>query len=94
MAKSTRITMEIESLVVLRGRPSLQAWCPQCGEETEMIPLNAVGVVSNLLPAEVQDWIESSELHHTVAPDGSALICLNSLLRRVRRATGADPPLI
>ena len=48
MAKRTRITIETDSLLVLRGRKSLWAWCPQCGAEAEMIPLNDVGLISNL----------------------------------------------
>ncbi len=52
----TRVTIETDSLLVLRGRKSLRIWCPQCGAEAEMIPLNDVGVVSNLPPAEVQAW--------------------------------------
>ena len=85
MAKRTRITIETDSLLVLRGRKSLRAWCPQCGAEAEMIPLHDVGVVSNLPPAEVQAWMESPDLHHTKAADGAPLLCLNSMLKRVHR---------
>jgi hypothetical protein len=55
-----------------------------------MIPLNNVGVVSNLPPPEVQAWMDSSHLHHTTAADGAPLICLNSMLKRVPKATTAD----
>ncbi len=90
MAKHTRITIKTDSLLVLRGRKSLRAWCPQCGAEAEMISLDDVGVVSNLPPAEVQAWIESADLHHTKTPEGTALICLNSMLKRVRRTTQGE----
>ena len=93
MAKRTRITIETDSLLVLRGRKSLWAWCPQCGAEAEMIPLNDVGVVSNLAPAEVQAWMESPDLHCRKMADGAALICLNSMLKRVRRTTEGEPAL-
>ena len=85
MAKRTRITIETESLLILRGRKSLRAWCPQCGVEAEMIPLDDVGVVSNQSPAEGQARAESPDLHHTKTADGTRLICLNSMLKRVRR---------
>lgn len=65
MAKRTRITIEADSLLILRGRSSLWAWYPQCGAEAEMILLNNVGVVSNLPPAEVQifpHWSSSTPL--------------------------------
>lgn len=91
MAKRTKITIETDSLLVLRGRVPLRAWCPQCGAEAEMIPLDDAGVVSNLLPAEVHAWMESPDLHHTKAIDGTALICLNSMLKRVRRTRAGEP---
>ena len=93
MAKRTRITIKTDSLLVLRGRKSVRAWCPQCATEAEMIPLNDVGVVSNLPSEEVQAWMESPDLHHTKTADGTALICLNSMLKRVRRTRGGEPPL-
>jgi hypothetical protein len=85
MAKRTTITVETDSLLVLRGRMLLRAWCSECGAESEMIPLNEVGVISNLTPPEVEAWIQSEDLHHTMAADGCPLICLNSMLKRVHK---------
>lgn len=89
MAKQTKITIETESLLVLRGRTLLRAWCQQCGADTEMIPLEGVGVISNLPSPEVEAWIESDELHRSQASDGGTLICLNSLLKRVQKSKTA-----
>ena len=86
MAKRTKITIETDSLLVLRDRRSLRAWCPQCGLKSEMIPLNEVGVISNLPPREIEAWLESEELHHTSTADGAPLICLNSMLKRFRKS--------
>jgi hypothetical protein len=85
MAKQTKVTIETDSLLVLQGRSSLRAWCPQCGTEGEMIPLEGIGVISNLEPREVEAWIESEALHHSRAADGAPLICLNSMLKRVQK---------
>ena len=85
MAKRTILTIETDSLLVLRERKSLRAWCPQCGAEAEMIPLDDIGVISNLSPAEVQAWMESPDLHHMKTANWNAVICLNSMLMRVRR---------
>ena len=90
MAKRTRITIETDSLLVLRGRNPLRAWCSQCGADAEMIPLNDVVMVSNLPLAEVQEWMESPDLHHAKSADGSDLICLNSMLKRVHRTSVGD----
>lgn len=89
MAKQVKITIETDSLVVLRGRIPLRARCPQCEAEAEMIPLDDLGVVSNLPLKEVQAWLEAESLHHATAADGALMICLNSMLKRVQKAKTA-----
>lgn len=81
MPKRTKITLETESLLIRRGRMPLQAWCPGCGSDVEMIRLYDLGVISNLPPTEVQAWLESEDLHHSLGADGTPLICLNSMLK-------------
>ncbi|HTZ97462.1 MAG TPA: hypothetical protein VMB18_13765 [Terriglobales bacterium] len=90
MAKHTKITIETDSMLVLRGRRALRAWCPQCAAEGEMIPLGGIGVISNLSPAEVEIWLESEAIHHSQATDGTSMICLNSLLKRVQKPKAAS----
>ena len=89
MAKQTTITVETDSLLILRARKPLRAWCPQCSAEEEMISLDDLGVVSNLPPADVRAWLESDDLHHTTGDDGAYMICLNSMLRRVHKGKTA-----
>ena len=86
MTRQTKITIETDSLLVLRGRSSLRAWCSKCGSEVEMIPLDGGGLISNLPPPEVEAWIQSEDLHHSRAADGAPLICLNSMIKRVYKA--------
>jgi hypothetical protein len=87
MAKQTKITIETDSLLILRGRSSVRAWCPGCAAQVEMIALEDMGVISNLERPELEEWLNSGELHRLQATDGSALTCLNSLLARVQRTT-------
>jgi len=89
MAKETKITIETESILILRGRSPLLAWCRDCGDEVEMIPLDGVGVISNLASPEVEVWMQSEDLHHTVTADGASLICLNSMLKRIQKSKTA-----
>lgn len=86
MAKQVKITIETDSLLVLRGRIPLRAFCPECGTEADMIPLDDLGVVSNLPLEEVQSWLESESLHHITAANGAPMICLNSMLKRTQKA--------
>jgi len=84
MAKETKITIETDSLLILQGRSSVRAWCPHCGTEGEMIALEDTGVISNLERAALAEWLNSSKLHRLPGANGSTLICLNSLLARVK----------
>lgn len=52
-----------------------------------MIPFNDVGIVSNLPLAEVKAWMQAEDLHYTLAANGSPLVCLNSMLKRLRKPT-------
>ena len=85
MAKRTMITIETDSLLVMRGTVSLRGWCPECAAEGEVIPFDGIGVISNLTPSEVQAWLECEAIHRFQAPDGTRLICLTSLLKRVQK---------
>ena len=58
MAKLTKITIESDSLLILRGQSSRRSWCPQCAADAEMIALENIGVISNLPSAEVQAWLQ------------------------------------
>lgn len=83
MAKRTILTTETESLLVVRGDGAPRSWCPQCAAQTEMIALTDLGVVTNLDRAGTEEWLNSGDLHRSVASDGSLVICLNSLVAHV-----------
>jgi len=85
MAKQTKITIETDSLLILRGRSSGRAWCPLCAAEGEMIALEEVGLISNLERSALEEWLNSRNLHRLQSADGSTLICLNSLLTRLQK---------
>jgi hypothetical protein len=84
MAKQTKITIKTDSLLLLRGGSSTRAHCPLCNGESEMIALESLQVISNLDRPALEEWINSGELHRLQGEDGSALVCLNSLLVSVR----------
>ncbi len=84
MAKPTRITYETDSLLIVQSRNLPRGWCPVCEAEGEMITLENAGVISNLDRAELEQWLNSSELHRSLGADGSAQVCLKSLLARLQ----------
>jgi hypothetical protein len=92
MAKPTKITVETDSLMIVRGRNSTRAWCPLCGAETEMVAIESVGVITNLDRPAVEEWLNSGALHRSQSADGSEQICLNSLLASVLNTKIDQPP--
>ncbi len=81
MGKQTNITIETDSLMILRIGSSLRAWCPHCAAEREMIVLEEVGAITNSALGAVEAWLESEALHRLQTAEGTQLICLNSLLK-------------
>jgi hypothetical protein len=80
--KQTTITIETTSLLILRTGNSRTAWCPACGAEVQMLELSTREISTlDQLPRDV---------HRSDAPDGAALICLNSLLARVQTANASN----
>jgi len=87
MTKQTKITIQTDSLLVLRGRNSTRMRCALCNAESEMVALEGLQVVSNLDQINLEQWVNSGELHHSQGDDGARLICLNSLLAHIRHTT-------
>ena len=90
MAKQMTITIETDSLLIIRGRTTTRAWCPLCGGEVEMITFQNMGASSSHGKA-LDDWLNSGALHRADSPDGTPVICLNSLLARVPKTTNQPP---
>jgi hypothetical protein len=81
MAKRTTITIETKALLVFRSETSTVGWCPVCGAWVEMLLLEKVGLLTEHAPLLAQ-WLNSGEVHRLNSVDGSALVCLDSLLAR------------
>ena len=87
MAKRiTRITIETERTLIIRGANPVRAWCTRCSAEVDTVVLNAAGVLAQVDHDTIQGWLQTEELHAAQMADGSAQICLDSLLRSARRA--------
>lgn len=93
MTKQTKITIETDSLLIVRGRSSARGWCPLCQADAEMITLDNGRVISNLDRPAVEKWLNSGELHRSQTDDGSPLVCLNSLLARIQNTKTRQPRL-
>jgi hypothetical protein len=78
MGKTMTVIIETTSLLIVRSGNSRTAWCLVCGAEAQMLefPTRQLSTVDQL-PLHV---------HRSQAPDGVALICLNSLLAHEQMA--------
>jgi hypothetical protein len=77
------ITVETHRLTVLRKqRPSVFAWCEQCGREVEMFTCEAAAALLGVKLREVYRRVEKGSLHFLENEDGSVLICCAPESRR------------
>jgi len=56
-----------------------QAYCERCGREVSMLPAALAAVVAGVPERLVYQWVEASKVHFLERPDGTILICLESL---------------
>jgi hypothetical protein len=78
--RRTEITVETHRTlrISVRSRRS-RLFCPGCAAEVEMVSADVAARVAGLSEREVFRLVESGGLHHTGAPDGRLLVCLNAL---------------
>ncbi|HUK23719.1 MAG TPA: hypothetical protein VLV49_03995 [Terriglobales bacterium] len=77
--KATRITVETETMLIVRRAKAVLAWCPGCCAEVDVITLdNSPELVT---AAQIYEWFGTSRLHFWQTPEGPVGICVNSLLQ-------------
>jgi hypothetical protein len=79
--KTTRITLETETLVIVRHAKAAVSWCPGCRAKVDVVTLDADSVVEPATAAQIRHWQATGKLHFSQPANGSAQICVSSLLR-------------
>ena len=74
------VTIETTTLVVVHSASTQLAWCPQCGTNVETVALGDIGGVPFTEQLAVDRWLAACQVHRVEAPDGTARLCLASLL--------------
>jgi hypothetical protein len=80
VVKTTRITVETETLMIVRRAKAVLAWCPDCRAEVDVITVND-GLQEPATAAQIQEWLGTGKLHFWQQADGPAQICVTSLLQ-------------
>lgn len=78
MRRTTRITLETDWLLVVRGAKATLAWCPDCAAEVDVLTLTAAAHGQS---AEPERWMNAEKLHLSHTAEGALQICVDSLLR-------------
>ena len=84
--KTTRITIETETLTIVRRTGVTRAGCPFCRAEVEVVNLeqdNFAGIPAGLL----RHWIATGKLHLWCNAASPAQLCLPSLLHCLESRT-------
>ena len=81
MLRTTRITVEIETRMVIRNAKAVRDWCPRCDAEVMIISLTDDSLLEPETADQVQRWLSTGELHFSQFAARPAQICVPSLLR-------------
>jgi hypothetical protein len=81
VVKTTRITIETESLLLVRRGKTVVTWCPVCCAQAEAMTLEGDSLGEDIPSTLLRDWLAAGKLHVCSPNGGPAQICLKSLLQ-------------
>jgi hypothetical protein len=79
--KTTRITIETESLLVVRRGRTVVTWCPTCCAQAEVMTLECDSLGEDVPSALLTNWLAAGKLHSWSPEGGPTQICMKSLLQ-------------
>jgi hypothetical protein len=79
--RTTRITVETDTRMVIRNAKAVRDWCPRCHAEVVVITLTDDSLLEPTTADQVQRWLNTGELHFSQSATGPGQICVPSLLR-------------
>ena len=81
VVKTTRIIIETENLLVAHRAKTIVTWCPACCADVEVMTLEGDNLGDDIPSSYLRDWLGTGKLHLWRPAEGSAQICLPSLLQ-------------
>lgn len=81
VGRTVKVTVETDTVMVVRHASTVPAWCPRCEVEVDVIGLESDGLAEPAATAQIQEWLDTGALHHWQPPGGPTQICLSSMLR-------------
>lgn len=72
--------VETQEVMVIRRRGAdARDWCPACDREVRMITPEQAATILSSNTRTIYSWVEAAIIHFREQPEGSLLICLDSL---------------
>src|SRR5580698_1757795 len=81
VGKTTKITIETESLLVVHKGKSIVTWCPACDAEVEAMAVEGDSLWEGMPSAFLREWLATGKIHFWSIEGGPVQICLPSLLQ-------------
>ncbi len=79
--KRTEITIENCRTLTIRRERAVRVWCAECGCEVEAVDLAQAEVLRGTIQPQLEDSSGAKVWHCMQGPDGTLLVCLESLLK-------------
>jgi hypothetical protein len=87
MKKRTKLTIETEHLLIIRGGSSYQcAKCEACGEVVPLITVDEAAMLAQVGSRAIYRLVEAEKIHFIETRNELLLICFNSLCRGLSQA--------
>jgi len=86
--KRIKVELTVERrqrLSIRRGNTLTQAWCEACSEKVVVVSVKEAAKLSGKSSREIYRQTEQGSLHSGEKPDGTLLVCVNSLLELVHK---------
>ena len=86
--RKIRITVETDSFLLVRRGSSSLAWSEKSADFSEYASVEVAIVLASADTDTLTQRVRADRLHLTKATDESALVCLRSILKHIKRALG------
>lgn len=80
--KRTKITLATEEVVIIkRSEAKWIRWCPACRADVETVTTRQAAAIAKVTTGTVSSWLKTKRVHPIETPDGSIVVCADSLRR-------------
>lgn len=83
--RTTRITLEHDTLTIIRRAGAERSWCPLCAAEVDVVTIDSTALAEAFPESAAESSIAIGDLHALQDPGEPARLCLPSLLRCFER---------